>query len=267
MSPENRLRSPLTLSALALVAALGLTACGSASTDDDSSNEDSASEAAPEQTAPITDEMIDATELTGEPLAVEEGEGDGTVVVPEHDGPLVVEFENTSENPTTFVSGESDTGQLLDGPSTGESLITLLDPFPYEGDPQEISSEIEITTMGPTPYRVSFYPLDSVPVVADGQGVEATGPGIFRWQLEHENHYELAIDDDTGYAATAWGLDSDELETLLPSVSGGGEEVPAGEYLVSVEHEPEQSWSYTPITDEVFESDFAQQSNATTLDH
>lgn len=267
MSPANRLHTPLPVGLLAFTAAFGLTACGSTSTDDDSSNQDSTSETASEQTAPITGEMIDVTEFSGEPLAVEEGQGDGTVEVPEHDGPLVVEFENTSDNPTSFVSGESDTGQLVDGPNTGESLVTLLDPFPYEGDPQEISSKIEITTMGPTPYRISFYPLDSVPVVADGQGVEATGPGIFRWQLEHENHYEFAMDDDLGYASTAWGLDSDEPVPLSPSVSGGGEEVPAGEYLVFVEHEPEQSWSYTPITDEVFEADFAQQSNATTLDH
>ena len=85
-----------------------------------------------EDAAPAGD-LVDASKLSGEPIEVVEGEGDGTVEIPEHDEPLVVVFENTSKDEFSYLYGTADPGQSLDGAETGETVIFLLDPYGYNG--------------------------------------------------------------------------------------------------------------------------------------
>ena len=202
--------------------------------------------------------MVDATKLSGKPIAVVEGEGDGTVEIPEHDEPLVVVFENTSEEEFSYLYGTADPGQTLEGAETGETVIFLLDPYGYNGGLDSNTKKWKMEGDSSDTFKISFYPLDSVPEVKDGQGTEAEGTGIFRWNLEDDGYYAVKHDGESNFIVHGESPeDNGETSQLAFNEIGaidGGLEVEDGEYIITVD--ADGKWSFSPITEDDYEKNY-----------
>ena len=219
------------------------------------SEEDSSKDS--EDAAPAGD-MVDASELSGDPISVVEGEGDGTVEIPEHDDPLVVVFENTSEEEFSYLYGTADPGQMLEGTEAGETVIFLLDPYGYNGGLDSHTKKWKMEGDSSDTFKISFYPLDSVPEVKDGQGAEAEGTGIFRWNLEDDGYYAVKHDGESNFIVHGESPeDNGETSQLAFNEIGaidGGLEVEDGEYIITVD--ADGKWSFSPITEEDYEKNY-----------
>ena len=207
--------------------------------------------------APAGD-LVDASKLSGEPIEVVEGEGDGTVEIPEHDEPLVVVFENTSKDEFSYLYGTADPGQSLDGAETGETVIFLLDPYGYNGGLDSNTKKWKMEGDASDTFKMSFYPLDSIPEVKDGQGSEAEGTGIFRWNLEDDGYYAVKHDGESNFIVHGESPeDNGETSQLAFNEIGaidGGLEVEDGEYIITVD--ADGKWSFSPITEEDYEKNY-----------
>lgn len=209
MSIDQSLRAPVL--AVALGPALSLTAC---TPDDDPDSEASsgptpsatsqsssaASLPAPEDEPELTEGgRINARHLPGEPIEVIEGkhsDDDGCLIqIPEHDEPLVVVFELLdSTSPIDHLTGMPFDGGPYTPPVTPGALeIFLLDPYGSDG----WTDQWGLSGTGNN-YRISFYPLDALPVVTDDDSVGASSSGLYRLKLE-DDAYLQADRGDTDY--------------------------------------------------------------------
>ena len=232
-------------------------------TSDDASDEapedasEDASSKDSEDAAPAGD-MVDATKLSGDPISVVEGEGDGTVEIPEHNDPLVVVFENTSEEEFSYLYGTADPGQMLEGTETGETVIFLLDPYGYNGGLDSNTKKWKMEGDSSDTFKISFYPLDSVPEVKDGQGAEAEGTGIFRWNLEDDGYYAVKHDGESNFIVHGESPEDDGSTSQLAfneiGAIDGGLEVEDGEYIITVD--ADGNWSFAPITEDDYEKNY-----------
>ena len=203
-------------------------------------------------------DTVDAGAMNGEPIEVIEGEGGGTVEIPEHDEPLVVVFENTSKDEFSYLYGTADPGQSLDGAETGETVIFLLDPYGYNGGLDSNTKKWKMEGDASDTFKMSFYPLDSIPEVKDGQGSEAEGTGIFRWNLEDDGYYAVKHDGESNFIVHGESPeDNGETSQLAFNEIGaidGGLEVEDGEYIITVD--ADGKWSFSPITEEDYEKNY-----------
>ena len=223
---------------------------------EDSSDKPSSDSSSKSEDAAPAGDLVDASKLSGEPLEVVEGEGDGTVEIPEHDEPLVVVFENTSEDEFSYLYGTADPGQTLEGAETGETVIFLLDPYGYNGGLDSNTKKWKMEGDSSDTFKISFYPLDSVPEVKDGQGSQAEGTGIFRWNLEDDGYYAVKHDGESnfivhGESPTDDGSGTQYVFNEIGAVEGGLE-IEDGEYIIAVD--ADGHWSFTPMTEEEYEA-------------
>ncbi|WP_144790238.1 hypothetical protein [Kocuria palustris] len=234
----------------------------SASSDDSSSASEESSDDASEDSggaAPAGGgRMADATALSGDPIEVVEGEGGGTVDVPEHDEPLVVVFENKSDEEFSYIYGTADPGQSLEGADSGETVTFLLDPYGYSGGLESTTRKWTMEADEGEAYKISFYPMDSIPTVADGEGAEAEGYGLFRLNLEDDGYFAVKHDGESNFIVEGESPeDTGNTSQLAFNEIGkidGGLEVEDGEYIITVN--ADGKWSFSPISEEDYESDY-----------
>lgn len=207
--------------------------------------------------APAGD-LVDASKLSGEPIEVVEGEGDGTVEIPEHDEPLVVVFENTSEDEYSYVYGSADKGQTLSGVETGESATFLLDPYGSSGGLASNTSSWDMEAEEGDTYTLSFYEMDALPEAGDGDTIEADGSGVFRWNSEEDAYMGVEHDGESNFIVHGESPeDNGETSQLAFNEIGaidGGLEVEDGEYIITVD--ADGKWSFSPITEEDYEKNY-----------
>ena len=208
-----------------------------------------------EDAAPAGD-LVDASKLSGEPIEVVEGEGDGTVEIPEHDEPLVVVFENTSKDEFSYLYGSADKGQTLSGVETGESATFLLDPYGSSGGLASNTSSWDMEAEEGDSYTLSFYEMDALPEAGDGDTIEAEGSGVFRWNSEEDAYMGVEHDGESnfivhGESPTDDGTGTQYVFNEIGAVTGGLE-IEEGEYIIAVD--ADGKWSFTPMTEEEYES-------------
>lgn len=218
--------------------------------------DDDATESSEKSTSASSAGTVDAAALSGEPLEVVTGKGGDTVEVPDHDDPLVVVFENTTDSEHGYMYGTAKPGQSLDGADAGESIMMLLDPYSPNGGLASSTKAWDIEGEGNETFSISFYPLDAVPTAKDGETIEAEGPGIFRWSLEDDAYMAVEHDGESNFIVKGEApKDSGEYAQLAFNEIGalkGGLEVEDGEYLITVE--ADGNWSFAPITEEEYEA-------------
>ena len=201
-------------------------------------------------------DTVDAGAMNGEPIEVIEGEGGGTVEIPEHDEPLVVVFENTSEDEYSYVYGSADKGQTLSGVETGESATFLLDPYGSSGGLASNTSSWDMEAEEGDSYTLSFYEMDALPEAGDGDTIEAEGSGVFRWNSEEDAYMGVEHDGESnfivhGESPTDDGTGTQYVFNEIGAVTGGLE-IEEGEYIIAVD--ADGKWSFTPMTEEEYES-------------
>lgn len=231
----------------------------------DDASEDSSDDASDDASkdskdaAPAGDgKMVSATELSGEPISVVEGEGGGTVEVPEHDEPLVVVFENKSDEEFSYIYGSADPGQSLEGADAGETVTFLLDPYGYSGGLESTTKKWTMEADDGEAYKISFYPMDSIPTVKDGEGAEAEGYGIFRLNLEDDGYFAVKHDGESNFIVEGESPEDNGATSQLAfneiGQIDGGLEVEDGEYIITVNADGE--WSFSPITEDDYEKNY-----------
>lgn len=275
MSISQSLRAPAA--AVTLTAALSLSACIPGSVpDDDASSEpapsassqsqgtSAAAPAAPFEEPELTDEgLINARHLSGEPIEVIEGEhstDDGSLLqIPEHDEPLVVVFEVLDRSsPIDHLKGMPFNG----GPYTPEVSperpeIFLLDPYGSDGWTEQWSLSGTENS-----YRISFYPLDSLPVVTDDDSVGASGPGLYRLELEDDAYLKADRGDTEYFEIETEPTSADDGSTRMADIFHWFDftqpehvsfEIAADEYLMDVG--ASGPWSIESLSEDEFDSD------------
>ncbi|WP_061711037.1 hypothetical protein [Kocuria palustris] len=201
-------------------------------------------------------DTVDAGAMNGEPIEVIEGEGGGTVEIPEHDEPLVVVFENTSEDEYSYVYGSADKGQTLSGVEAGESATFLLDPYGSSGGLASNTSSWDMEAEEGDTYTLSFYEMDALPEAGDGDTIEAEGSGVFRWNSEEDAYMGVEHDGESNFIVHGESPMDDGTGTQyvfneIGAVTGGLE-IEEGEYIIAVD--ADGKWSFTPMTEGEYES-------------
>ena len=227
-----------------------------APTDEDSEASGEATEDSDSSGSAATGDTVDAGAMNGEPLEVIEGEGGGTVKIPEHDEPLVVVFENTSDEEYTYIYGEADKGQMLDGADSGESSTFLLDPYGMNGGLDSNTSEWDMQAEDGETYTISFYEMDAIPEATAGDTVESEGSGLVRWNSEDDAFMAVEHDGESNFIVHGESPEDDGSGTQyvfneIGAVTGGLE-IEDGEYIIAVE--ADGNWSFTPMTEEEYEA-------------
>ena len=199
---------------------------------------------------------VDAGAMNGEPLEVIEGEGGGTVEIPEHDEPLVVVFENTSDDEFTYIYGDADKGQMLDGADSGESSTFRLDPYGSSGGLASKTTEWDMQADAGETYTISFYEMDAIPEATAGDTVEAEGSGLVRWNSDDDAYMAVKHDGESnfivhGESPTDDGSGTQYVFNEIGAVEGGLE-IEDGEYIIAVD--ADGTWSFTPMTEEEYEA-------------
>lgn len=289
MTKNHSPRTPLTVGLLALTASFGLAGCvptgggepaptettQSQPSETESSqgtqSPDATSSATPESTgdktgtsaasptstggATVSTGDVDTTELDGEPISTVEGQGGDTVEVPEHDGPIVVVFENTSSSPYTYLYATADHGGGLSGVDTGQKSINFVDPYtPYS--PTNTKS-YEIVGESDESFTMSFYDVDSLPTAGPDQTITGEGFGAFKWEGDEDVTVKASHDGDGNFIVQ--GEDTQEggqgtQYTFNEIGAGYGYlDIDAGEYYIVVE--ADSGWSFEPSTPEEAEAD------------
>lgn len=208
------------------------------------------------QAGSASGDTVDASAMNGEPIEVVQGHGGGAVEVPEHDEPLVVVFENTSDKEHTYIYGEADKGQALPGADSGETATFLLDPYGSSGGLASSTSEWDMQAGEGETYTISFYDLDAMPEAGAGDTVEAEGPGVFRWNSEEDAYMGVEHDGESnfivhGESPVDDGSGSQYVFNEIGAITGGME-IEEGEYIITVE--ADGAWSFTPMTEEEYEA-------------
>ena len=201
-------------------------------------------------------DTVDAGAMNGEPVEVVDGSGGGTVEIPEHDEPLVVVFENTSDDEFSYIYGEADTGEGLPGVDSGESTTFLLDPYGTSGGLASNTSEWDMQADDGDSYTISFYEMNAIPEAGEGDTVEADGSGLVRWNSEEDAYMAVEHDGESNFIVHGESPEDDGSGTQyvfneIGAVTGGLE-IEEGEYIIAVD--ADGSWSFTPMTEEEYEA-------------
>ena len=223
---------------------------------DDAESSGKATEDSESSDSKASGDTVDAGAMNGEPIEVVEGEGGGSVEIPEHDEPLVVVFENTSDDEFTYIYGEADKGQMLDGADSGESTTFLLDPYGTSGGLASNTSEWDMQADDGETYTISFYEMDAIPEATAGDTVEADGSGLVRWNSEDDAYMGVKHDGESnfivhGESPTDDGSGTQYVFNEIGAVEGGLE-IEDGEYIIAVD--ADGHWSFTPMTEDEYEA-------------
>lgn len=138
----------------------------------------------------------------------------------------------------------------------GAPEILLVDPYGIDGGTDQWSLNGTEDR-----YRISFYPLDPLPVVTDDDGVGASGPGLYRLELE-EDAYLRADGGDADYFQTdTEPTEQDDESTRMADIfhhfqislhDSVSFEIQADEYLMDVR--ASGPWSIEPLSEDEFDS-------------
>ncbi|KAA9393283.1 hypothetical protein FCK90_12915 [Kocuria coralli] len=198
---------------------------------------------------------VDSTQLEGEPIATVEGKGGDTVEVPEHDGPIVVVFENTSSGPYTYIYGTADHGEVLDGVDTGETSINFVDPYsPYS---QTNTKSYEIDGDSDETFTMSFYEVDAIPTAEPGETVTGEGFGVVKWEGDEDATVKASHDGEGNFIVhgedTEPGGEGTQYTFNEIGTGYGYLDIGAGEYYIVVE--ADAGWTLEPSSPEEAEAD------------
>lgn len=295
MTKNITLRTPLTVGLLALTASFGLAGCvptgtdtgesdptetaqtetqGSENTTEEPVETEEPSETPSETSSPsgdktastssssegsssgvVTDGDVDSTQLSGDPIAEVEGKGGDTVEVPEHDGPIVVVFENTSSSPYTYIYGTADHGGVLSGVDTGETSISLVDP--YSPHSQTNTESFDIEGDSDETFTMSFYEVDALPTAGPGDTITGEGFGVFKWEGDEDVTVRATHEGDGNFIVhgedTEPGGGGTQYTFNEIGAGYGYLDIGAGEYFVVVE--AGSSWSFEPSSPEEADAD------------
>lgn len=193
---------------------------------------------------------VDTTELEGEPISTVEGKGGDTVEVPEHDGPILVVFENTSSSQYSYLYGTADHGEVLSGVDTGQRSINFVDPYTPYSPTNTKSYEIE----GDSDYTftMSFYEVDALPTAGPDQTITGEGYGAFKWDGDEDVTVKASHDGDGNFIVhgedTQEGGQGTQYTFNEIGAGYGYLDIDAGEYYIVVE--ADAGWSFEPSSPE-----------------
>ncbi|MDO5619184.1 hypothetical protein [Kocuria sp.] len=294
MTKNYSLRTPLTVGVLALTASFGLAGCvptgnggsdpqttettqtqtAEPTTQEPTATAESTTTTEPATSSPSADKTatgspsptsggggvatsgdVDTTELAGDPISTVTGKGGDTVDVPEHDGPIVVVFENTSAGQYTYIYATADHGGVLSGVDTGETSVNFVDP--YSSYRQTNTKSYTVEGDSDETFTMSFYEVDALPTAGPDESITGEGFGVFKWEgdedvtvkASHEGSGNFIVrgeDTQPGGQGTQY--------TFNEIGSGYGYlDIGAGEYYVVVE--ADGAWSFEPSSPEEADAD------------
>lgn len=292
MTKNYSLRTPLTVGLLAVTATFGLAGCvptGNDGGEDTPSPETTQTEEATQtqeatQSAEPTTETtsspssdktgststprptntggttttggdVDTTQLSGDPISEVEGVGGDTVEVPEHDGPIVVVFENTSSSDYSYMYGTADHGGVLSGVDTGQTSINFVDE--YSSYSQTNTKSYEIEGDSDESFKMSFYEVDALPTAGPGDTITGDGFGAFKWEGDEDATVKASHEGDGNFIVhgedTQPGGGGTQY-TFNEIGSGYGYlDIDSGEYFIVVE--ADSTWTFEPSTPEEADAD------------
>lgn len=203
---------------------------------------------------------IDTTELEGEPIETVEGKGGDTVEVPEHDGPIVVVLENTSDSEYSYLYGTADHGEVLSGVDSGRTSVNFVDPYdPYD---QTNTKSFEMEGESDETFTMSFYEVDAIPTAGPGDTITGDGFGVVHWDGDEDVTVKASHEGEGNFIVH--GEDTEEggggtQYTFNEIGAGYGYlDIDTGEYYIVVEADGE--WTFEPSSPEEADADSASPS-------